>query len=130
MGSGSDRKRVRGGDGRGRLVRSASCMFHRMAAATAHDAELEFHPLVSGGHAGVSIWLPEFELLGEGDDLAAARADLLAEVREYVEAHEADTDLAAAPNRREHAPFVEHARRADADGRLEGVVFPVAPALS
>lgn len=90
-------------------------------------ADRAFTPRVYGGEQGVSVWLPELELLGEGDDLAAARADLLGEVRAYIDCYLEDDGFAAAPNRRGHLAHVLRAHLADLDGRLDDVVFPAAP---
>ena len=72
----------------------------------------------------VSIWLPEFELYGEGESFDVAKADLLDEVRAYIEEYVASIDeYLHAPNRVSHFPYLIKAWMADLDGELEQVLF-------
>jgi antitoxin YefM len=89
---------------------------------------LSFQPAVFKEAGAVSIWLPEFQVYGRGKDLAAARIDLLDEVREYILEYLDEIDAyRAAPNRRAHFPHVIKALVADLSGRLENVVFDERP---
>ena len=84
-----------------------------------------FAPQVMRGDDGVAIWLPEFELHGQGDTYAQAKNDLLAEVRVYVSEYLANADeYLRAPNRAGHFGHVLKARLADLRGQLEQVIFP------
>ena len=72
----------------------------------------------------VSLWLPELALYGRGASFEEAQADLVDEVRVYVEEYLADARLyLRAPNRAEHFPYVLRAFVADAAGRLADVLF-------
>lgn len=85
---------------------------------------VSFHPEVLKEEHAVSIWLPEFQIYGRGNDLSAAREDLLEEVREYVFEYLEEIDAyRSAPNRRAHFPHVIKALVADLSGKLEPVVF-------
>lgn len=70
----------------------------------------EFTPQVYFEAGAVSVWLPELAVWGRGSDLAGARTDLLAEVREYIEDFATDEVLRRAPNHRERAAWVLRAR--------------------
>ena len=67
--------------------------------------ERGFSPQIMRGDGSVSIWLPEFEIYGEGSTYAEAKAELLDEVRAYVSEYldNAD-DYRRAPNRARHLP--------------------------
>lgn len=91
----------------------------------------DFHPEAFFEPAAVSIWLPELSLFGRGESFADAQADLVDEVREYVDEYVADAPLyLRAPNRADHFPYVLRAFVADSAGRLEEVLFagPIDPA--
>jgi hypothetical protein len=75
----------------------------------------------------VTIHLPELNLLGHGADFEAAKADLIAEVRIYGQQFAASPALQGAPNRSDHARLLELIAAADAEGRLEEILF-VSPA--
>jgi Antitoxin of toxin-antitoxin, RelE / RelB, TA system len=93
-------------------------------------ADREFNPQVMRGDEGVSIWLPEFEVYGEGDTYSEAKSDLLDEVRVYVQEYlEHADEYRRAPNRAGHLPHVVKALIAEARGELEQVIFPAPPAL-
>jgi hypothetical protein len=81
----------------------------------------------SGGR--VQIWLGEFDLYGEGESLAHAKADLLDEVRFFVAEYLGDLDLyRRAPNQAGRIRAVVAAYAADLQGRLEDLIFPGPPA--
>jgi hypothetical protein len=80
-------------------------------------ADCSFSPQVMRGERGVSIWLPEFEVYGEGTDYAEAKAELLEED-------------GRAPNRRGHFSHVVKALVAEVRGELEQVLFPGPPDLA
>jgi Antitoxin of toxin-antitoxin, RelE / RelB, TA system len=93
-------------------------------------ADREFAPQVMRGDEGVSIWLPEFEVYGEGDTYAEAKTELLDEVRTYVEEYLENADeYRRAPNRAAHLPHVVKALLAEVRGQLEQTIFPGAPDL-
>lgn len=90
-----------------------------------------FSPQVMRGDDAVSIWLPEFEVYGEGPTYADAKGDLLGEVRVYVQEYLAHADeYRRAPNRAGHLPHVVKALIAEARGQLEQVIFPAPPDLA
>ena len=110
----------RGADDRGMLVG-----LDEMWALLADRA---FSPQVMRGEEGVSIWLPEFEVYGEGDTYAEAKAELLDEVRAYVAEYLKHADeYRRAPNRAGHLPHVVKALVAEARGELEQTIFPPPP---
>lgn len=82
----------------------------------------EFSPQVYFEADAVSIWLPELAVWGRGSDLAAARDDLLDEVREYVEEFATDEHLRRAPNHRERAAWVLRSRLLS-DDDLQDALF-------
>ncbi len=87
---------------------------------------IEFHPEVIADDEAVSIWLAELELWGRGTDFGEAKADLVAEVRDYVEEYLSESErYLAAPNRAGHFPAVVRAYAADRSGRLDEVLFAV-----
>ena len=87
-------------------------------------ADRTFSPEVFFEDSAVSVWLPELALYGRGDTFEDARADLLDEVRAYVDEYVADFELyRRSPNRAAHFGHVMRALVADAVGRLEDVVF-------
>ncbi len=89
---------------------------------------ISFEPEVFKESGAVNVWLPEFQLYGRGKDLAAARIDLLDEVRDYVLEYLEEIDsYRAAPNRRAHFPHVIKALAADLSGRLDSVIFADRP---
>jgi hypothetical protein len=89
---------------------------------------VSFEPEVFKEDAAVSVWLPEFQVYGRGKNLAAARVDLLDEVRDYVQEYVEEIDTyRAAPNRRAHFPHVIKALVADLSGRLDNVIFADRP---
>ena len=90
-----------------------------------------FTPQVMRGDEGVSIWLPEFEVYGEGDTYAEAKAELLQEVRAYVAEYlEHADEHRRAPNRAGHLPHVLKALVAEVRGELEQTIFPGPPDLT
>jgi hypothetical protein len=91
-------------------------------------ADRSFSPEVMRGDGGVSIWLPEFALYGQGATYAQARADLLEEVRAYLDEYLTEAaEYRRAPNRAAHLPYVIKAYLADLRGELERVIFPGPP---
>jgi hypothetical protein len=89
---------------------------------------ISFEPEVFKEAGAVNIWLPEFQVYGRGKDLAAARLDLLEEVRDYVLEYLEEIDTyRAAPNRRAHFPHVIKALAADLSGHLDSVIFADRP---
>jgi hypothetical protein len=89
---------------------------------------ISFGPEVFKEAGAVNVWLPEFQVYGRGKDLAAARLDLLDEVREYVCEYLEEIDsYRAAPNRRAHFPHVIKALAADLSGQLDSVIFADRP---
>lgn len=93
-------------------------------------ADRRFSPEVFGRPGAVSIWLPELELYGQGDDLQAAKDDLLGEIRTYVDEYLDSSDYVSASNRSGHLPFVVRAYLADLRGELAEVVFPGPPSAT
>lgn len=85
--------------------------------------EHEFHPEVFAEEVEISIWLPELDLMGTGENLEEAKEALLELVRDYVEEYRRRPELQAAPNRQHHFPFVVRAMTADQDGSLDEVLF-------
>jgi antitoxin YefM len=91
-------------------------------------ADRSFSPEVMRSDGSVSIWLPEFALYGQGATYAEAKADLLDEVRVYVNEYLTDAEeYRRASNRAAHLPHVIKAYLADLRGELEGVIFPGPP---
>jgi len=89
----------------------------------------QFSPEVMLGEGSASIWLPELLIYGQGTDYQSARADLLEEVREYVDEYLSNAEqYMRAPNRADHFPHVLKAHLADRRGELDEVVFPGPPA--
>ena len=89
---------------------------------------ISFEPEVFQDAGIVSVWLSEFQFYGRGKDLAAARIDLLDEVRDYVvEYLEEIESYGAAPNRRTHFSHVIKALPADLSGHLDSVIFDDRP---
>jgi hypothetical protein len=89
---------------------------------------ISFGPEVFKEAGAVNVWLPELQVYGRGKDLAAARLDLLDEVREYVREYLEEIDsYRAAPNRRAHFPHVIKALAADLSGHLDRVIFADRP---
>lgn len=110
----------RGADDRGLLV--------GLEEMWALLADRTFSPQVLRSETGVSVWLPEFEVYGEGDTFAEAKAELLDEVRVYVAEYLRNADeYRRAPNRAGHLPHVVKALVADARGELEQAIFPPPP---
>jgi hypothetical protein len=113
----------RGRDDRGLLV--------GLDEVWAMVSDRAFSPQVMRGDEGVSIWLPEFDVYGEGETYADAKADLLGEVRVYVQEYLANADeYRRAPNRAAHFPHVVKALIAEARGQLEDTIFPAPPDLA
>ena len=93
-------------------------------------AERSFAPEVMGGDDSVSIWLGELALYGQGATYAEAKADLLDEVRVYIDEYLANAaEYRRAPNRAAHLPHVIKAYLADLRGELELLIFPGPPDL-
>ncbi len=93
-------------------------------------ADRSFSPQVMRGDEGVSIWLPEFEVYGEGDTYAEAKAELVGEVRAYVAEYlEHADEYRRAPNRAGHLPHIVKALVAEFRGELERTIFPGPPDL-
>jgi hypothetical protein len=89
---------------------------------------ISFEPEVFKEAGAVNVWLPEFHVYGRGKDLAAARLDLLDEVRDYLREYLEEIDsYRAAPNRRAHFPHVIKALVADVSGHLDGAIFADGP---
>lgn len=94
-------------------------------------ADRSFAPQVMRGEGSVSVWLPEFEIYGEGATYAEAKGDLLDEVRVYVQEYIANVDAyRRAPNRAGHFAHVLRARIADLRGELAELIFPGPPDLA
>jgi hypothetical protein len=94
-------------------------------------SDRSFAPQVTRGDEAVGIWLPEFEVHGEGPTYADAKEDLLHEVRVYVSEYLANADeYRRAPNRAGHFPHVVKALIAEARGELEQAIFPAPPELA
>jgi hypothetical protein len=90
--------------------------------------DVSFEPEVFKEAGAVNVWLPEFQVYGRGKDLAAARLDLLDEVRDYVFEYLDEIDsYRAAPNQRAHFPHVIKALAADLSGHLDSVIFADRP---
>lgn len=86
--------------------------------------QYEFHPEAFFEPAAVAIWLPELALFGRGESFADAQADLVDEVRDYVDEYADDASLyLRAPNRASHFPYVLRAFVADSEGRLPDILF-------
>jgi hypothetical protein len=85
---------------------------------------ISFEPEVFNEAGAVSVWLPEFQVYGRGKDLAAARLDLLGEVRDYVREYLEEIDrYRAAPKRQSHFSHIIKALAADLSGHLDLVIF-------
>ena len=85
---------------------------------------VSFNPELMAEEDSVSIWLPELDLWGEGETFADAKADLLTEVREYVDEYLGDSErYLAAPNRAHHFPVVLRALLADRKHELADILF-------
>lgn len=84
----------------------------------------EFHPEVFFEQNAVSFWLPELELYGRGQSYDDAEADLIEEVRDYIEEYWAEIDrYRLAPNRGGHLPYLLRALLADRKGRIATILF-------
>ncbi len=81
-----------------------------------------FSPEVLASDEGVSVWLPEFEIYGQGTTLAEAMIDLEAEVREYINWY-LESDASRAPNRSHQFAHVLRALIADVNSRLHDELF-------
>jgi len=93
-------------------------------------ADRSFTPEVMRSDGSVSIWLPEFAVYGQGATYAQAKADLLDEVRVYIDEYLANAaEYQRAPSRAAHLPHVIKAYLADLRGELERVIFPGPPDL-
>jgi antitoxin YefM len=93
-------------------------------------SDRSFSPVVMRGDGGVSIWLPEFVIYGQGATCAEARADLLDEVRIYIDEYlDNATEYQRAANRAAHLPHVIKAYLAELRGELERLIFPGPPDL-
>jgi Antitoxin of toxin-antitoxin, RelE / RelB, TA system len=89
---------------------------------------ISFEPEVFKEDETVNVWLPQFQVYGRGKDLAAARLELLDEVRDYVVEYLEEIDsYRAAPNRRAHFPHVIKAMAADLSGHLDSAIFSDRP---
>jgi len=94
-------------------------------------ADRLFTPEVMRADDSVSIWLPEFALDGQGSTYAEAKADLLKEVRVYIDEYLANAaEYRRAPNRVAHLPHIIKAYLAELRGELELLVFPGPPDLT
>jgi len=90
--------------------------------------DLPFTPQVMRGENSVSIWLPEFEIYGQGDSYAEAKEDLVGEARVYVHEYLAHADeYRHAPNRARHFGHVIKALLADVRDELTEAIFPPPP---
>lgn len=97
--------------------------------ALAIVADRRFGPEVLRGNGSVSIWLPEFEIYGEGASYGEAKEDLLNEVRYYVQEYLSNAEeYLRAPNRARHLPHVIKAHLSDLRGQLAETLFPGPPA--
>jgi antitoxin YefM len=84
----------------------------------------EFHTEVLLEGAAVSFWVPELALYGRGSSYEEAAADLVDEVREYIDEYWAEIDrYRQAPNRADHFPYLFRAHLADRHGRLLDVLL-------
>lgn len=91
-------------------------------------ADRSFAPELMRSDGSISIWLPEFAIYGQGATYAEARADLLDEVRVYIDEYLTNAaEYQRAPNRAAHLPHVIKAYLAELRGELEEVIFPGPP---
>jgi hypothetical protein len=72
--------------------------------------------VVSSGEGHTSIWLPELNVFGEGEDFDGAASDLVSEVRVYLEEWHADLRFAA-----NHSAREGYVRRLELDPSSEGI---------
>ena len=106
----------RAGDERGLLIGFDEVML--LLDPYAFTTEVFFEP------DAVSIWLPELQLYGRGATFEDAQADLVDEVKAYVEEFLADAQLyLRSPNRTAHFPWILKAYVADAAGELTAALF-------
>jgi hypothetical protein len=121
-------------DGAGLLIRCGSAdrgLLLGFDEVWALLSDRAFTPQVMRGDAGVSIWLPEFEVYGEGDTYAEAKSELLDDVRAYVAEYlEHAEEYRRAPNRAGHLAHVVKAFVAEARGELEQTIVPGPPDLA
>jgi antitoxin YefM len=94
-------------------------------------SDRSFSPEVIRSDGSVSIWLPELTLYGQGTTYVEAKADLLDEVRLYIDEYLANAEeYRRAPNRAAQLPHVIKAYLAELRGELELLVFPGPPDLT
>jgi hypothetical protein len=92
-------------------------------------APQDFNPEVSFGAEEVVIWLPELLIGGNGANFEAAKADLITELNVYAAQFRVTPSLHDASNRRQHAALLERLEAAQAEGKLEELLF-AAPDLA
>src|ERR1035437_7457083 len=112
--------------GRGKRLRSGG-NGSLGSASTAALSPLPFNPTVSLGEGEAVIWLPELLLGGSGEDFAAATSDLIDELHVYAAQFRASPALQRASNRTRHESLLQQLEAAEAEGRLEELLF-AAPA--
>ena len=82
-------------------------------------APYDFHTEVLFEAGAVSFWVPELALYGRGSSYEEAAADLVDEVRAYIDEYWAEIDrYRHAPNRSGHFPYLVRAHLADRRGQL------------
>lgn len=84
---------------------------------------LPFNPTVTFGEGEVVINLPELSLIGVGADFEAAKADLIDELHTYALQFRATPALRQATNRQSHEAHLHWLELAEAEGRLEELLF-------
>ena len=87
-------------------------------------APYEFHTEVLFEEGAVSFWVPELALYGRGSSYDEAAADLVDEVRAYIDEYWAEIDrFRHAPNRAGHFPYLCRAHLADRRGQLLDILL-------
>ena len=87
-------------------------------------APYEFHTEALFEAGAVSLWVPELALYGRGSSYDEATADLVDEVRAYIDEYWVEIErYRHAPNRAGHFPYLCRAYLADRRGRLLDVLL-------
>jgi hypothetical protein len=82
-----------------------------------------FHPeVLSGSAGGVSIWLPELAVYGQGESLDDAESDLVQAVLDYVE--DWHDMLQFAPNHAARSGYVLRIDLAESPAQVRQILFP------
>jgi len=91
-------------------------------AREAYECCYSFHPEVFfGDDDGVSMWLPELDLHGEGDSIEEAQSDLLEAVGEYLE--DWRDELRRYPNHASRRGWVRRLAMAEDEDDLREIIF-------